>query len=87
MKIYSREEILEIIMGCEDDYYTYIVAAARILTGIIDGSKDAEEDLKLALWTKFMQAYTRFIKNNPDKVETITFDCHITSWRTGLREI
>ena len=79
MRILSEQKLRNVIKGCENDSYLEIVAAARILMGIIDGSKNSkEEDIKTTLWVKFMQADTRVIQNNPDKAEIITWDCRMS---------
>ena len=85
MKVYSKQELEKVIKGCENDEYAYIVSAAHILSGIIDGTKDSEDkDIKTTLWVKFMQAYTRCIRNS--QIRTITFDCRIDGSKTGLQE-
>ena len=89
MKQYTKQVINKIMRGCQNDDYTSIVSASRIICKFIEGSADIDCDsemkdfMKISLWRNFMRAYSRYIKNNPNAILCISIDCIFSSMILG----
>ena len=89
MKTLKEQYVRETMEGCVNDDYKFICRAGRIIQGLAEGGYDIDiEDnikrsFKASLYRKFMRAYTRYILNNPNAINTISQDICISSMANG----
>lgn len=89
MKTLKEQYVREAMEGCVNNDYKLICRARRIIQGLSEGIYDIDvEDnikryFKAYLYRKFMRAYTHYILNNPNSIQTIAKDICISSMANG----
>lgn len=89
MKTLRKKYVEEAMQGCINNDYKLICRAAKIVQDLNEGRCDIDvEDnikrcFKASLYRKFMRAYTRYILNNPNSIQTIAQDICISSMANG----
>lgn len=88
MKTYRLTAIQETMQGCVENEYKSIVRASYFLIGFLRGNDiDCDEKMKPfikeSLYRKYMRAYSRYIKNNPNIIKEISEDCCFSSMMNG----